>query len=97
VGHEQLPVEVAGFQVAAVGEDQAANASRGELERNRAAKSADARNQHGRALEPTLAVFAKTGDGELPVVGGEFLGGQLGESRGTVILPVSRASSPKIR
>ena len=66
--HQDLPVEIARLQVARVGQNDLANACRGQFQGNRAAHAATARDEDGCALEPPLAFLAKTLDPHLPLV-----------------------------
>jgi len=78
VGHQQLAVEVAGTEVSAMGDDQAADSGGGKFEGDDTAEAADTGHEDRGALEPALAEFTDAVDGKLPVVGGAFLVGEWG-------------------
>jgi hypothetical protein len=81
-GLEKLAVEVGGFEGAAVGEDEAADAGGGKFESDEAAEAADAGDEDGGGFQFALTVFADPGDPHLPLITGAVFGGEVGEGHG---------------
>jgi hypothetical protein len=79
VGHQELSIEVGVPEKAAMGEDEATDASGGEFEGDHAAETTDAGDEDGGGLETALGGGAEAGDIGLPFVGGDFLRGQFGQ------------------
>ncbi len=68
MGHEQLPVQIAGFHIAGVRQHQPSNPGGGELIGDHASESANAGDQHRGPLELLLPLLAEFGDPHLPFV-----------------------------
>ena len=76
VGHQELPVEIAGFHIPAVSQDQSADSSRGQFQRHHRTQAPYSGDEHAGALQFALTLFTVSGNGQLPRVHIQLLGAQ---------------------